>query len=105
MPSTFKTNIIPGFNPDPSIVRVDDDYFLVTSSFEFFPALPIYHSKDLVNWKLIGHAMTRRSQLDMRTNEAGGGIFAPTLRYHKGRFYIACGAIYRCKPETFVSRI
>jgi hypothetical protein len=100
--NTYLTNIIPGFNPDPSIVRVGDDYFIVTSSFEYFPALPIYHSTDLVSWKLIGHGLTRKSQLDMRTVEAGGGIYAPTLRYHKGRFYIACGTIYRCRVETLV---
>jgi alpha-N-arabinofuranosidase len=87
--------IIPGCNPDPTCIRVGDDYFLVTSTFEYYPGLPIYHSKDLTSWKLIGHALNRKSQLNMRTVESGGGIFAPSLRMHKGRFYLACCACYR----------
>ena len=66
---TFNNPVISGFNPDPTVVRVEDDYFLVTSSFEYFPGLPIYHSKDLLNWKLIGHGLTRSSQLNLRTVE------------------------------------
>lgn len=92
--STIPTAIIPGWNPDPSIVRVGDDYFLATSTFEYFPGIPIYHSKDLVNWDIIGHALNRRSQLDLRRVDAGGGIYAPTLRYHKGRFYLATTCVY-----------
>ena len=60
--SGYHNPIISGFHPDPSICRVDDDYYLVNSSFEFFPGVPIYHSKDLINWKLIGHCLTRASQ-------------------------------------------
>lgn len=88
--STYRTSILDGWNPDPSMIKVDDDYFLCTSSFEYFPGLPIYHSKDLINWKLINHACTRRSQLDLRTCEAGGGLFAPSIRYHNGRIYVTC---------------
>jgi alpha-N-arabinofuranosidase len=80
--------IIPGFNPDPSVCVVGDDFFLATSTFEYFPGVPIYHSKNLVDWDLIGHALNRPSQLYMRTEVAGGGIFAPTLRYHAGRWYM-----------------
>ena len=87
---SYRNPIVPGFNPDPSMIRVKDDYFLVTSSFEYFPGLPIYHSKDLINWQLINHACTRRSQLDLRTVEAGGGLFAPTIRERDGRIYVAC---------------
>ncbi|KAF3936558.1 Beta-xylosidase [Dactylella cylindrospora] len=79
----FRNPIIPGFNPDPSIIRVEDDYFLVTSTFEFFPGVPVYHSKDLIDWTCIGHALNRPSQLNMRGTAPSGGIFAPTLRYHK----------------------
>lgn len=89
-PQSYRNPIIPGFNPDPSMIRVKDDYFLVTSSFEYFAGLPIYHSKDLINWRLINHACTRRSQLDLRTVEAGGGLFAPTIRERNGRIYVAC---------------
>ena len=67
MCTKFMNPILPGFNPDPSIARAGKDFFLTTSTFEYFPGLPIYHSKDLINWNLIGHALTRRSQLEMRT--------------------------------------
>lgn len=86
--ATFHNPIIPGFNPDPSICRVGDDYYLVTSSFEWFPGVPVYHSRDLVNWRLIGHCLTRRSQLDLENCQASRGIWAPTLRHHEGVFYM-----------------
>jgi xylan 1,4-beta-xylosidase len=84
----FKNPIIPGFYPDPSICRVGEDYYLATSSFEYFPGVPLFHSKDLVHWRQIGHCLTRRSQLNLDTAGASGGIYAPTLRYHNGRFYM-----------------
>ncbi|HBO73223.1 MAG TPA: glycoside hydrolase family 43 protein, partial [Marinilabiliales bacterium] len=62
---TYKNPIISGMNPDPSICRVGDDFYLVTSTFEFYPGLPIYHSKDLVNWKMIGYALDRPSNCPM----------------------------------------
>lgn len=86
----YKNPVIPGFNPDPSICRVGDDFYLVTSSFEYFPGLPIYHSKDLVNWEQIGHCLTRDSQLPLQNVPASGGLFAPSLRYHDGLFYVIC---------------
>ncbi|RRN77069.1 glycoside hydrolase family 43 protein, partial [Pseudoxanthomonas sp. SGD-10] len=86
----FKNPVIRGFNPDPSICRVGEDYYLVTSSFEYFPGLPIYHSKDLVNWKQIGHCLTRDSQLSLQNAPSSGGLFAPSLRYHDGLFYVIC---------------
>lgn len=73
--------ILPGFNPDPSLVRVGEDYYLTTSTFEYYPGLPLFHSVDLKTWTLIGHALTRPSQLNLRTGEPGSGIWAPTLRY------------------------
>ncbi len=79
--------IIPGMNPDPSICRVGDDYYLVTSTFGFYPGLPIYHSKDLVNWQLIGYGIDRPSQLKLQDDD-NLNLFAPTIRYHKGVFYI-----------------
>lgn len=86
----YKNPIIRGFNPDPSICRVGNDYYLVTSSFEYFPGLPIYHSKDLVNWQQIGHCLTRDSQLPLHKVPSSGGLFAPSLRYHDGLFYVIC---------------
>ncbi len=92
---SFSNPIITGLAADPTILRVGDDYFLATSSFEYFPGVPIYHSKDLVNWKVIGHALTRRSQLNLWSVHSGGGIFAPSLRYYKGRYYMATANIFR----------
>lgn len=86
----YRNPVIPGFNPDPSICRVGDDFYLVTSSFEYFPGLPIYHSKDLINWQQIGHCLTRDSQLPLENVPASGGLFAPSLRYHDGLFYVIC---------------
>jgi alpha-N-arabinofuranosidase len=86
----YKNPVIRGFNPVPSICRVGEDFYLVTSSFEYFPGLPIYHSKDLVNWEQIGHCLTRDSQLPLHKAPASGGLFAPSLRYHDGLFYVVC---------------
>jgi len=84
----YRNPVIPGFHPDPSVCRVGDDFYLVTSSFEYFPGVPIFHSKDLVHWEQIGHCLTRDSQLPLDSCPASAGIFAPTLRYHEGTFYM-----------------
>lgn len=84
----FKNPVIPGYNPDPSICRVGDDFYLVNSTFEFFPGVPVYHSKNLVNWELKGYCLNRRSQLELEGCRNSGGIYAPTIRYHKGMFYM-----------------
>jgi len=88
MSSTFRNPIIPGFYPDPSICRVGDDYYLVTSTFEWFPGVPIFHSRDLVHWRQIGHALHRPSQLNLDGVAPSSGIFAATIRYHAGSFYV-----------------
>ena len=85
---SYKNPIIPGFHPDPSACRVGDDYYLVTSSFEYFPGIPIFHSKDLINWEQIGHCLTRKSQLDLSKTGIWSGVWAPTIRFHKGKFYM-----------------
>jgi len=85
---TFQNPVISGFYPDPSICRVGDDYYLVNSSFEFFPGVPIFHSRDLMHWQQIGYCLTRKSQLNLDHARASGGIYAPTLRYHNGTFYM-----------------
>lgn len=85
---TFCNPIISGFYPDPSICRVGSDYYTVHSSFEYFPGVPIFHSRDLVNWEQIGYCLTRKSQLPLDKAPPSGGIFAPTIRYHKGLFYM-----------------
>lgn len=82
--------ILAGFNPDPSICKAEDAYYLVTSSFTYFPGIPIYKSLDLVNWELIGHVITRESQADFSNAGLSRGLFAPTIRYHNGEFYVIC---------------
>ena len=85
---SFENPILPGFYPDPSICRVGEDYYLVTSSFAYFPGIPLFHSRDLVHWKQIGHVLDRPSQLDLDAVEHSEGIFAPTIRFHDGKFYV-----------------
>lgn len=80
--------ILPGFNPDPSILRVGDDYYIACSTFEWYPGVSIHHSKDLVNWQLIARPLNRLNQLDMRGNPDSCGVWAPCLSYDKGVFYL-----------------
>ena len=84
----YRNPIIPGFYPDPSVCRVGEDYYLVNSSFEFFPGVPLYHSKDLVSWEQLGHVLSRESQIHLKGTRTSGGVYAPTIRYHNGRFYM-----------------
>jgi xylan 1,4-beta-xylosidase len=86
----FTNPILPGFYPDPSICRVGSDYYLVNSTFAYFPGIPIFHSKDLVNWELIGHVMDRAEQMDLNGFGVSRGIFAPAIRYRDGIFYVTC---------------
>ena len=83
----IRNPILPGFYPDPSICRVGDDFYLVTSSFSYFPGVPIFHSKDLEQWEQIGHVLDRPEQLPLTHEMISAGIFAPTIRYHDGTFY------------------
>jgi xylan 1,4-beta-xylosidase len=88
VPRYFRNPILPGFYPDPSICRVGEDYYLINSTFEFFPGLPIHHSRDLVHWRPIGHVLTRPSQLNLDGIRASAGLYAPTIRHHNGTFYV-----------------
>ncbi|MFC5467643.1 glycoside hydrolase family 43 protein [Cohnella suwonensis] len=80
--------VLKGFNPDPSILRVGDDYYITTSTFEWFPGVAIHHSRDLVHWRLLTHPLTRVSQLDLRGDPSSGGIWAPALSYDNGTYYL-----------------
>ncbi|WP_297098541.1 glycoside hydrolase family 43 protein [uncultured Draconibacterium sp.] len=80
---TYNNPVIPGFYPDPSVCRVGDDYYLVTSTFEYFPGVPVFHSKDLINWEKIGYCIDRDDQLPKPLN-----VFAPNIQYHNGTFYM-----------------
>ena len=94
----FSNPIIRGGYPDPSICKLGDTFYLVNSSFEYFPGLPIHKSKDLINWELIGYGLDRESQVSSKVNlidvQSNGGIHAPTIRYHDGVFYIITTNVY-----------
>ena len=94
-PNDYYNPIIAGFYPDPTIVRAGDDFYLATSSFAYFPGVPIFHSKDLVNWTQIGHILDRPSQLNLDSAGVSRGIFAPALSYHDGTFYMITTLIDR----------
>lgn len=100
----FTNPILEGGYPDPSIVRVDDDFYIVNSSFEYFPALPIHHSTDLVNWELIGYGLDREEQVNdavnLRDVQQQGGIHAPSIRYNQGIFYIVVTNVYSPKDDS-----
>ena len=95
---TFTNPIIKGGYPDPSICKVGNTFYLVNSSFEYFPGLPIHKSKDLINWELIGYGLNRESQASSTVNlvdvQSNGGIHAPTIRYNKGVYYIISTNVY-----------
>jgi beta-xylosidase len=80
--------VVGGFHPDPSVCRVGEDYYLACSSFAYFPGVPIFHSRDLVTWRQLGNALDRPSQLELDGASSSGGIYAPTLRHHDGRFWL-----------------
>lgn len=84
----YTNPVIKGFYPDPSVCCANGKYYLACSSFEYFPGVPLFESTDLVNWEQIGHVLTRKSQVMLEKVRSSGGVFAPTLRYHNGRFYM-----------------
>lgn len=88
-PSKFINNpVLRGFHPDPSILRVGDDYYIATSTFEWFPGVEIHHSRDLIHWRLVSRPLRRTSQLDMRGNPNSGGVWAPCLSHGDGLFHL-----------------
>ena len=84
----IKNPILKGFNPDPSIIRVEDDYYIATSTFEWYPGVQIHHSRDLMNWRLVAQPLNRAELLDMRGNPDSCGIWAPCLSFDNGLFYL-----------------
>jgi len=95
MPS-IQNPILPGFFPDPSICRVGEDYYLANSTFEWFPGVPLHQSRDLANWQLVGHALTRPAQLDLRGIADSGGVWAPSLSHADGQFWLVYTNIRTC---------
>jgi xylan 1,4-beta-xylosidase len=86
--TTIHNPILPGFNPDPSICRVGDDYYIATSTFEWYPGVQIHHSRDLANWRLVRRPLERASQLDLRGDPDSGGVWAPCLSWADGLFWL-----------------
>jgi xylan 1,4-beta-xylosidase len=92
---TITNPVLAGFYPDPSVTRVNDDYYLVNSTFSYFPGIPIFHSKDLKNWKQIGNVIDRPSQMNFIGDGVSRGLFAPSIIHHKGTYYVTCTLIDR----------
>lgn len=90
MTAIAQNPIMPGFYPDPTICAVGEDFYMVHSSFSYFPGLPVMHSKDLAHWEQIGNVMDRESQLPLKEAGISRGLFAPTIRYHQGVYYVIC---------------
>ncbi len=84
----YTNPVVSGFYPDPSVCRANGRYYMVCSSFQYFPGVPLFESDDLVNWTQIGNVLTRPSQVELETVQSSGGVFAPTIRCHNGRFYM-----------------
>lgn len=101
MKKLIRNPILPGFNPDPSIIRVGDDYFIATSTFEWFPGVQIHHSKDLVNWRLASRVLSSASQLDMKGVRNSGGVWAPCLSYSEGLFYLVYSNVLEFESGSF----
>jgi len=96
----FHNPILPGFNPDPSILRVGEDFFIATSTFEWFPGVQIHHSRDLVHWRMVGRPLSRPAQLDMRGDPDSCGVWAPDLSYADGRFWLTYTDVKRFGQST-----
>lgn len=90
MKATIHNPILSGFCPDPSICRVGEDFWLVTSTFSYFPGLPVFHSRDLAHWTQVGNVLDRPEQLELAGQGISRGLFAPTIRYHNGLYYVVC---------------
>ena len=84
----YTNPVVKGFYPDPSVCFAEGKYYMVCSSFQYFPGVPLFESDDLVNWTQIGHVLTRKTQVELDKINSSGGVFAPTIRYHDGRFYM-----------------
>lgn len=97
----YQNPILRGMYPDPSVCYKDGVYYLVNSTFEYFPGVPVFASTDLVNWKQIGNCLTRKSQLDLSNTDCSGGVFAPVIRYHDGKFYMITTCACRDSFKNF----
>jgi xylan 1,4-beta-xylosidase len=101
---TYRNPVLAGFYPDPSITRVGDMYYLVNSTFTYFPGIPVFESRDLVRWRQIGNVIDRPRELNFDGKDVSRGIFAPTIRYHNGLFYLITTAVDSGGNVVFVAR-
>jgi alpha-N-arabinofuranosidase len=102
-PLNYNNPILPGYYPDPSIIRVGEDYYMVNSSFEWFPGMPIHHSKDLINWELIGYGLSRPEQIPLPKGLGDSkGIYAVTIRHHKDTFYLITTCV-NCEGNFYIT--
>ena len=95
--------VIPGFNPDPSIARGSDAYYVVTSSFEYLPGIPVYRSTDLQEWHIVGNVIERPEQLDLSRTPVPGGVWAPTIRFHEGLYYVIVSVMFDARCLLFTA--
>lgn len=86
----YRNPILPGFYPDPSVCRVGDDFYLINSTFAYFPGIPVFHSRDLVHWTQLGHVIDRPAQLNYDGLGVSRALFAPAISHHDGTFYVVC---------------
>lgn len=93
--TTLVNPVLAGFYPDPSVLKVGSDYYLINSTFSYFPGLPVFHSKDLKNWKQIGNVISRPSQMNFMGHRMTRGLFAPAIDHHNGTYYVTCTLIDR----------
>ena len=98
----YRNPVLAGYYPDPSVLRVGEDYYLVNSTFAWFPGIPVWHSRDMVNWRQIGNAIDRPDQLDFTGITLSSGVFAPAISHHAGRFYIVNTCV-RCKDNFVIT--
>lgn len=84
----YRNPVVKGFYPDPSVCAAEGKFYLINSSFQYFPGVPLWESEDLVNWTQIGHVLTKKEQVELAHVESSGGVYAPTIRYNNGRFYM-----------------
>lgn len=99
--TTYTNPVVRGFHPDPSVCMHDGRFYMVTSSFQYFPGVPIFISDDLINWQQVGNCLTRVDQLDLSGVRSSGGVFAPTIRWHGGRFYMVTTILGRGNCYTW----
>ncbi|GAB6276197.1 MAG: hypothetical protein SAMD01599839_07370 [Rectinema sp.] len=91
----YRNPVLAGFHPDPSVCRVGNVFYLATSSFHYFPGIPLWRSDNLVDWELAGDGISRPEQMDLARTRASRGLYAPTIRERGGRFYIVCTEVDR----------